>query len=138
MGSVAKHEIHRISHPTAAHRSWVAVATGGVRGTATLVLAADGIAELAFVVEDDWQRHGVGRALAAAVLAEAARLRIPTVTAYVQAENWRARQFFRDVAPEADARLEDREVVVRIPVAVDLAPSAPDRSSDLRRLAKHA
>lgn len=142
MGSLAKREIHRISQPTAEHRSWVAVAAGGVRGTATLVLDRDGTAELAFVVEDDWQRHGVGRALAVAVLEEAARLRVPTVVAFVQAENWRARQFFRSVAPEADARLEDREVVVRIPVAAALSPvtlsPVADGSMGAAQLARHA
>src|SRR5262245_6240572 len=74
LGAGAKRELRRISRPSPRHRSWVAVGRGGVRGTATLAFGADGEAEIALFVEDDWIRHGVGRALADAVVREAAEL----------------------------------------------------------------
>lgn len=115
-GAIARRELRRIARSTPDHRSWVAVAAGGVRGVVSLVLDDTGAAEVAFLVEDDWQRHGVGRRLAEAAMVEAGRLRVRELVAYVQAENWRARSFFLGVAPGASARFEDGDVVVRIPV----------------------
>ena len=51
-GDTAKKELRRIVRPSADHRSWVAVAKGGVRGTATLAFGADGVVEVAILVED--------------------------------------------------------------------------------------
>jgi GNAT superfamily N-acetyltransferase len=100
----------------------VAVGHGGVRGTATLAFGANGEAEIALLVEDDWHRHGVGRALAEAAVDEAGRLGVEEIVAYVQPENFRARDFFRSIVPGASSKFEDREVVVRIPV-----PAATNR-----------
>jgi N-acetylglutamate synthase-like GNAT family acetyltransferase len=116
LGQAAKAELRRISRPSPGHRSWVAVGRGGVRGTVTLAFAANGEAEIAVFVEDDWFRHGVGRALAQAAVEEASRLGVREIVAYIQPENFRAREFFRSVAPGATSKFEDREVVVRIPV----------------------
>jgi N-acetylglutamate synthase-like GNAT family acetyltransferase len=135
LGNAARAELRRISRPSPEHRSWVAVGRGGVRGTVTLAFAADGQAEIALFVEDDWFRHGVGRALAHAAIAEANRLGVREVVAYIQPENFRAREFFRSVAPGASSKFEHREVVVRIPVAEAGATGEPaDVRHDATRL----
>jgi GNAT superfamily N-acetyltransferase len=135
LGNGARAELRRISRPSPEHRSWVAVGRGGVRGTATLAFSADGEAEIALFVEDDWFRHGVGRALAAAAVSEAGRLGVREIVAYIQPENFRAREFFRSVAPGATSRFEHREVVVRIPVpTIEAAGDAPTTGFDAHRL----
>jgi N-acetylglutamate synthase-like GNAT family acetyltransferase len=115
-GTIARRELRRMVRSTPAHRSWVAVATGGVRGVVSLVLDHEGQAEVALLVEDEWQRHGVGRQLAEEAMVEACSLRLREVVAFIQAENWQARAFFASVAPEATACFEGGDVIVRIPV----------------------
>jgi N-acetylglutamate synthase-like GNAT family acetyltransferase len=129
-GALAQEEVRRTAHPSATHRAVVAVVDGEVHGIGTLAFGRDGEAEIAFVVEDAWMRRGVGRVLARGVLREARRLRVPRLVAYVQPDNGRARDFFRSIAPGASVRLEDRELIVDIPVTLapvdlDLAAAAP-------------
>jgi N-acetylglutamate synthase-like GNAT family acetyltransferase len=111
-----RREVGRMTNPTRLHRSWVAVGRGGIRGVGTLAFGADGRTEIAFLVEDDWQRSGVGRALAEVVIGAAGELGLRSVDALVQPDNWRARSFFKALSPEAKARFEDGEVVVAIPI----------------------
>jgi GNAT superfamily N-acetyltransferase len=120
-----RREVGRMVRPTAAHRSWVAVARGGVRGIATLAFEPDGSAEIALLVEDDWQRAGVGRALAEATIAESSQLGLRRVDAIVQPENFRARGFFKALAPGARSRFDGGEVVVEIPVPAPPAAAEP-------------
>ena len=121
----ARRELGRIAAPHDAHRSVVAVAPSGeVRGTATLAWGRDGTVEAAFLVEDAWFRRGVGRALYAALAAEARRARVRTVTATVQADNERAVRFLLAVAPGARSRfVGGAELAVTIPVPA-AAPAA--------------
>jgi ribosomal protein S18 acetylase RimI-like enzyme len=123
-GALAHEELVRTAHPSPTHRAVVAVEGGEVHGIGTLAFGRDGEAEIAFVVEDAWMRRGVGRVLARGVLREARRLRVPRLTAYVQPDNSRARDFFRSIAPGASVRFEDRELVIDIPLAVDLVAVA--------------
>jgi N-acetylglutamate synthase-like GNAT family acetyltransferase len=136
LGAAAKRELRRIARPSPDHRSWVAVGRGGVVGTATLAFGSNGEAEIALLVEDDWQRHGVGRALAESVVEEAGQLGVEEIVAYVQPDNFRAREFFRSLAPGARSKFEDREVVVRIPVPVpaNRREVSPFRGADAGRL----
>lgn len=125
-----RREIDRIAHPSTTHRSWVAVSPdGAVRGTATLAAGRDGTVEAAFLVEDDWFRRGLGRALFRALAAEAECSGVGSVLARVQADNERAIRFLRSLRTGAVARfVGDGEVEVVVPVqAADrrLAPVAP-------------
>lgn len=99
VGGAVRRELDRITHPTSTHRSWVAVDATGIHGTATLAAGSDGVVEAAFIVEDGWFRHGVGRALFRALARDACAQGLPEVTAWVQADNERARKFFRAVVP---------------------------------------
>jgi GNAT superfamily N-acetyltransferase len=111
-----RRELDRIAHPTDEHRSWVALAGGDVRGTATLAWGRDGAVEAAFLVEDAWFRRGVGRALFAALAAEARRAGVTAVVATVQSDNERAARFLRAMAPGAGHTLSGPELAVTIPV----------------------
>jgi N-acetylglutamate synthase-like GNAT family acetyltransferase len=116
-GRAVDRELRRIAAPTPEHRSWVALAAGDVRGTATLAFGRSGRAEAAFLVEDAWFRRGVGRLLFSALVAEARRAGLDRVYAWVQADNDRAVQFIRGVAPAADVRFAGgAEIEIAIPV----------------------
>jgi ribosomal protein S18 acetylase RimI-like enzyme len=123
-------ELTRIASPADNHRSWVVVAGGEVRGTATLAMSRSGATEMAVLVEDRWFRRGIGRALVGELMAHAERARLDAVTAWVQADNERAVRFIRAVAPQASFRfVGGAELEVRIPMAVAVSgPPGPSRS----------
>ena len=114
----ARREMARVAAPSATYRSWVATSPGGdIHGVATLAWGGDGVVEAAFMVEDAWTRHGVGRALFAALARESRRARLGTVRAIVQADNERAVRFLLAVAPGARSRYAgDAEIEVTLPV----------------------
>jgi N-acetylglutamate synthase-like GNAT family acetyltransferase len=101
VGHAMQRELVRITTPVETHRSWVAVdrRTGAIHGTATLAWGRDGTVEAAFLVEDGWFRHGIGRMLFAAVARDARAAGVPEVVAWVQGDNERARRFLRAMAP---------------------------------------
>ena len=113
-----RREVERLARPAAGHRSWVAVGPdGAVHGTATIAWGDGGTADVAFLVEDAWFRRGIGRALSAAVGAEAVETRTAAVVATVLAENERALRFLRAVAPGAHTRhVGGTELEITIPV----------------------
>lgn len=121
-----RRELERVSRPTPSHRSWVAVdPDGAIHGTATLARDPRGQADVAFLVEDAWFRRGIGRALFAAVAADAVAGRETAVVATILADNERAVRFLQAVAPGAQFRYvgyTEVEVVVPVRDAVpDLA-----------------
>ncbi|QYG92273.1 GNAT family N-acetyltransferase [Iamia sp. SCSIO 61187] len=119
----ARRELARITSPHDRHRSWVAVGPDGtVHGTSTLAWGRSGTVEVAFLVEDAQQRRGIGRSLAAAVLAAARASGLATVEAVIQADNVAARSFLRAVAPDVAVRLTGGEAVATISVS---GPGAP-------------
>ncbi|HET6951040.1 MAG TPA: GNAT family N-acetyltransferase [Acidimicrobiales bacterium] len=109
----------QLAAPATGRRTFVAVSPGGdVHGTATLAAAGPGVADVAFLVEDAWQRRGVGRSLFAAMAAEAHRQGLAAVTATVHADNERALRFLRAVAPGGRFRFAGgAEVEAAIPLA---------------------
>jgi GNAT superfamily N-acetyltransferase len=116
-GPYVRRELERVASPTRLHRSWVAVADGAIRGTATLAWRRSGQTDIAVLVEDAWFRRGIGRSLLHRLAAEARRLGVDVLTATVQADNERAVRFIRGVAPEATVRFAGgAELDVRIPV----------------------
>jgi len=76
-------------------------------------------AELALVVEDAWQRQGIGRALLAALVEEAARHEVGVFNAIILGDNARALRFLTRFFPWAEVRLEDREFAVRAALQPD-------------------
>jgi GNAT superfamily N-acetyltransferase len=126
VGGAVRRELERISNPVATHRSWVAGDGVALHGTATLAAGSDGVVESAFLVEDAWFRHGVGRALFGALARDARDRGLPEVSAWVQADNERARRFFRSMVPGTHtAFVGGGELQLSVPVAPDavLLPS---------------
>jgi GNAT superfamily N-acetyltransferase len=82
-----------------AHRSWLVEAGGAVRGVATLARGRDGEAHVAFLVEDAWQRRGVGRALARRLHEAARDAGLDEVVADVLADNLPVIRFAKAVYP---------------------------------------
>jgi GNAT superfamily N-acetyltransferase len=122
-GRAVGREVGRIARPTGTHRSWVALgADGEVHGTATLAWAPTGPPHAAFLVEDAWFRRGIGRALAATLIAEARRTRAPAVVATIQADNDRAVRFARAVSGGVRPRFAGTaELELTVPVAPGIA-----------------
>lgn len=130
-GPYVRREVERIAHPTAGHRSWVALgARGDVRGTATLAWGRAGDVHVAFLVDDAWQRRGVGRSLYRALAHEAVSEGLPAVTATILGDNVPALRFLRAMAPDVRSVFVDGQVEVRVPVW-----SAPSARSSLRTAA---
>jgi GNAT superfamily N-acetyltransferase len=124
-------ELDRVVQPTDAHRSWVALtADAEIHGTATLATGRDGTTEAAFLVEDAWQRQGLGRMLYAAMAIEAATTGIAQVIGRVQADNERAIRFLRSLGVGARAEfVGDGEVEVVVPVPPPMVRSIGGRAA---------
>lgn len=75
-------------------------------------------AEIAVVVEDAWQHHGLGQRLMRRLALLAAERGIDTFTADVLAGNRAAVHLLRTLSPEADVHLDAGELVVRAPLVV--------------------
>jgi N-acetylglutamate synthase-like GNAT family acetyltransferase len=128
-------EVSRIATPTADHRSWVVVDGGEVRGTASLARSRAGATEMAVVVEDQWFRRGIGRALIGAIKSHAELAGVETITALIQADNERAVRFIRAVAPGATIRfVGGAELEVDLTVAA-MAPGPAPAASVAREAA---
>ena len=135
VGSAVKHEVRRMANPTGRHRSWVVIAGGEIRGTATLAWGSDGVVEAAFLVEDAWARRGMGERLFQAIAEEARRIGVAEVTAWVQGDNEPARRFLRAMAPDAQMRFAGYgELEVTMPFGDARRPSIT-AAAPLRRTA---
>ena len=125
-GRAIERELGRVASSTVDHRSWVALADGEVRGTATLARSRTGASEMAVLVEDAWFRRGIGRALVGELSAAAASRGLDTVVAWVQADNEPALRFIRAVAPGASVRfVGGAELEIQVPVPVPAAAAVP-------------
>lgn len=122
-----RRELRRITEQSAGYPSWVAVAGGDIRGVASLALLADGGAEVALLVEDAWQRQGVGRALLRSVARHATRRGVREIGAQVLGDNVPALRFFAAVAPVARRTLDHGvvDLAVPVPAAVPAPAVAP-------------
>jgi RimJ/RimL family protein N-acetyltransferase len=75
-----------------------------------------GRAELAVVVEDSWQRHGLGRRLVREVVRLARRRDVDTIVADMLSENQRALRMVRRMSPAARPHTDGSETHVEIPL----------------------
>jgi RimJ/RimL family protein N-acetyltransferase len=81
-------------------------------------------AELAVVVEDAWQGHGLGRRLVTslAVLAESRGMHVFTAT--ILGDNRAASGLVRAMSNDADMHFESGELIVRAPIHAQQHPAA--------------
>ena len=136
-GTPLRRELARAASSADGHRSWVAVVDGEVRGMATLAVGRSGQAEVAFLVEDAWQRRGLGRALARRLGDEARRAGHGGLSALVQADNDRVIRFAKAVAPGTVVTFDGAaEFRLTIPVAVPARERAPRCGEARRRVSR--
>ncbi|HEX2039996.1 MAG TPA: GNAT family N-acetyltransferase [Acidimicrobiales bacterium] len=73
-------------------------------------------AEIAVLVEDAWQRHGLGRRLVRRLAKAAAERGVDSFTAYMLGDNPGAVRLLRSLAPKAPVRPDHGELVAHIPL----------------------
>jgi GNAT superfamily N-acetyltransferase len=73
-------------------------------------------AEIAVLVEDAWQRHGLGRRLMRRLARAAAGRGVHSFTAYMLGDNVGAVRLLRSLDPTAPVRPDHGELVARIPL----------------------
>jgi GNAT superfamily N-acetyltransferase len=102
-----------LSHPStslvAAHGS-----AGAVAALASLIPGRGGSAELGVLVEDAWQRHGIGRHLVAHLIAAASAHQVTELTATVLAQNVRVADLLRQVPGQFSLTRDGTTVNVRV------------------------
>jgi protein lysine acetyltransferase len=96
----------------------VAYVRGDDRPVAIARLVRDGhTAEIAFEVADDYQRRGIGAALASLLLADARAAGITEVTALVSSDNPAAVALLRRLVTKLEIRFEGSELAFRAALA---------------------
>jgi GNAT superfamily N-acetyltransferase len=95
--------------------------SGALAALASLVPGGGSSAELGVLVEDAWQRHGIGRQLVAHLIAAAPARQITELTASVLAQNAKAADLLRQIPGEFSLTRHGMTVSVR----VRLAPVGP-------------
>jgi hypothetical protein len=101
-----------------------------VAALASLIPGADGTAELGVLVEDAWQRHGIGRQLIARLLATARQ--ITELTATVITQNAAVVSMLRQMPGEFSLTRDRTTISVRIQLHPPARPQ-PDRPRPLRQ-----
>jgi ribosomal protein S18 acetylase RimI-like enzyme len=74
-------------------------------------------AEIAFAVADEYQRRGIGSALAAELVADARAVGVTEITALVSRDNAAAVALLRRIADVIDVRFEGPELSIRAAIA---------------------
>jgi GNAT superfamily N-acetyltransferase len=92
----------------------LAMIEGEVAGFANFAReAVEDEAEMAIVVEDDWQGRGLGRALMAELVVAARRRGIAIFNARILGDNARALRFVTRFFPDATVRWDDGDYALR-------------------------
>ena len=100
------------------HHALVALADGEIVGIARYDrVAVPEEAEFAILIEDAWQRRGLGRLLMTRLIAEANRHHISTFTARILGENRRALRLVAGLFADLQSRWDSGECVVRSPLS---------------------
>lgn len=97
------------THLVAVHGS-----AGAVAALASLIPGRGGSAELGVLVEDTWQRHGIGRQLVAHLIAAASARQVTELTATVLAQNARVADLLRQVPGQFSLTRDGTTVNVRV------------------------
>lgn len=109
------HDLASVDHVQ--REALVAISWGKIVGVARYHVVADGEAEIAVLVEDAWQRRGLGRELTARLGALARERGIRTFSGTMLAENDAAFGLMRAVFGAVDGQISDGERTFRITVA---------------------
>jgi GNAT superfamily N-acetyltransferase len=101
----------------------------GIGGARFIRLADDAdVAEVAFLVSDDWQHKGIGRVLLQRLIAAARERGIARMRCYLLAENHQARQFIRNVCWHVS--FHNEETLIAAEFALDHSTDAAPENTD--------
>jgi len=92
---------------------------GRLIGVVEMFATCDGVAEVAFAIDGDWRRQGLGSALLEAATCWAEQAGIATLRMFISRNNWPMRQ----LAHKAGARLDFDLDEIRADVSVAMAAS---------------
>lgn len=99
------------------HCALVALVEEEVVGVARYDRTAPELAKFTIVIEDGWQRRGLGKRLMARLVTEAHRQGVETFTAYIQGENRRALRLVAALFATAQPQWYGPECVIQAPTA---------------------
>ena len=131
VGRPSPGSVRRLLANDSAHGSWIAELDGVVIGHSSWARLAgnDDLAELAIVVDDRWQRSGVGRLLGRLASDDAASAGVLELRMVLLPDNHAAATLVRRVWPQAVSRFEDGVVVYEVAIGARVrAPESPPRA----------
>ena len=111
-------ELRQLASIDRTRHALVAYVEGDEQPVAIARLVRDGrAAEIAFAVADEYQRRGIGSALAAELVADARAAGITEITAFVSSDNPAAVALLRRIANVFDIRFEGPALSIRAAIA---------------------
>ena len=111
-------ELRQLALVDRTRQALVAYVEGDPQPVAIARLVRDGrSAEIAFEVADEYQRRGIGSALAAELIADARAAGITEITALVSSDNPAAVALLRRITKVLDIRLEGPALSIRAAIA---------------------
>ncbi|MEV4348335.1 GNAT family N-acetyltransferase [Actinoplanes sp. NPDC049596] len=116
-GSPADARLRRLLEPSGAGRTLLVVAGDRVVAMANLLTEGD-LGEIALLIEDAWQRRGIGTALLRRLLAHAERSNLTAVVAHTAADNVAMLRTLRRAGPGTTDR-DGPMVSVTLPVPAE-------------------
>ena len=93
---------------------------GRLIGVVEMFATCDGIAEIAFAIDGDWRRQGLGSALLEAATCWAELAGIATLRMFISRNNWPMRQFAHNAGARLDFDLNEISADIAVATAASL------------------
>jgi GNAT superfamily N-acetyltransferase len=93
---------------------------GRLIGVVEVFATRDGVAEVAFAVDADWRRRGLGSALLEAATCWAERAGLATLRMFISRHNWPMRQLAHKAGARLDFDLDEISADISVAAAVSL------------------
>ena len=118
--------LQRYAKEAAARAAYMAGAfdAGRLIGVVEMFATCDGIAEIAFAIDGDWRRQGLGSALLEAATRWAEQAGIATLRMFISRNNWPMRQLAHKAGARFDFDLDEIRADVSVATAASLDVAA--------------